>query len=97
MTDWAAWGTSAGTLALAGATFAAIRSSNRSARIAERGLLPGCARCSSSPAAMTPRRRSSSPTAACSRRAERLAGFDACAVGLAAAATYPQMRPRYIP
>jgi hypothetical protein len=41
MTDWAAWGTSAGTLVLDGATFAAIRSSNRSARIAERSLLAG--------------------------------------------------------
>ena len=41
MTDWAAWGTSAGTLVLAGATFAAVRSSNRSARIAERSLLAG--------------------------------------------------------
>lgn len=41
MTDWAAWGTSAGTLVLAGATFAAVRSSNRSARIAERALLAG--------------------------------------------------------
>jgi hypothetical protein len=41
MTDWAAWGTSVGTLVLAGATFAAIRSSNRSARIAERSLLAG--------------------------------------------------------
>jgi hypothetical protein len=41
MTDWAAWGTTVGTLVLAGATFAAIRSSNRSARIAERSLLAG--------------------------------------------------------
>jgi hypothetical protein len=41
MTDWAAWGTSAGTLVLAGATFAAVRSSNRSARVAERALLAG--------------------------------------------------------
>jgi hypothetical protein len=41
MTDWAAWGTSVGTLVLAGATFAAVRSSNRSARIAERALLAG--------------------------------------------------------
>jgi hypothetical protein len=41
MTDWASWGTAAGTLVLAGATFAAIRSSNRSARIAERSLLAG--------------------------------------------------------
>jgi hypothetical protein len=36
MTDWAGWGTSIGTLVLAGATFAAIRSSNRAARSAER-------------------------------------------------------------
>jgi hypothetical protein len=41
MTDWAGWGTSIGTLVLAGATFAALRSSNRSARIAERALLAG--------------------------------------------------------
>jgi hypothetical protein len=41
VTDWAAWGTSLGTLVLAGATFAAVRSSNRSARIAERTLLAG--------------------------------------------------------
>jgi hypothetical protein len=41
MTDWAGWGTSVGTLVLAGATFAAIRSSNRSARIAERALHAG--------------------------------------------------------
>jgi hypothetical protein len=46
MVDWAGWGTSIGTLVLAGATFAAVRSSNRaarsserSARIAERSLL----------------------------------------------------------
>lgn len=36
MIDWAGWGTSIGTLVLAGATFAAIRSSNRAARSAER-------------------------------------------------------------
>jgi hypothetical protein len=41
VTDWAAWGTSAGTLVLAGATFAAVCSSNRSARVAERTLLVG--------------------------------------------------------
>jgi hypothetical protein len=41
VTDWAAWGTSVGTLVLAGATFAAVRSSNHSARIAERTLLVG--------------------------------------------------------
>jgi hypothetical protein len=41
MTDWAAWGTAVGTLALAGTTFVAVRSSNRSARIAERALLAG--------------------------------------------------------
>ena len=39
MTDWAAWGTSIGTLVLAGATFVAVRSSSRMARIAERTLL----------------------------------------------------------
>jgi hypothetical protein len=41
MTDWAAWGTSVGTLVLAGATFASVRSSNRAARIAERALMAG--------------------------------------------------------
>jgi hypothetical protein len=41
MTDWAAWGTTAGTLVLAGATFAAVRSGGRSARVAERTLLVG--------------------------------------------------------
>jgi hypothetical protein len=41
VTDWAGWGTSVGTLVLAGATFIAIRSSNRAARIAERSLLTG--------------------------------------------------------
>lgn len=51
MTDWAAWGTSVGTLVLAGATFAAVRSSNRSARVAERSLLAGLR-----PALTTPRR-----------------------------------------
>jgi hypothetical protein len=39
--DWAGWGTSVGTLVLAGATFFAIRSANRAARIAERSLLAG--------------------------------------------------------
>ena len=41
MTDWAAWGTSVGTLALAGVTLAAVRSSNHAARVAERSLLAG--------------------------------------------------------
>jgi hypothetical protein len=41
MTDWAAWGTSVGTLVLAGATFAAVRSASRSTQIAERALLAG--------------------------------------------------------
>ncbi len=41
MTDWAGWGTSIGTLVLAGATFVSVRSANRSARIAERSLLAG--------------------------------------------------------
>ena len=44
MTDWATvseLGTAAGTLVLAVATFAAVRSSNRSARLAERALLAG--------------------------------------------------------
>ena len=42
MADWstiASFATAAGTLVLAGATFSAVRSSNRSARIAEEGLL----------------------------------------------------------
>jgi hypothetical protein len=41
VTDWASWGTAVGTLVLAGATFAAVRSGNRTARIAERTLLAG--------------------------------------------------------
>jgi hypothetical protein len=41
MTDLAEWGTTVGTLVLAGATFVSIRSSSRSARIAERALLAG--------------------------------------------------------
>ena len=41
MTDWAGWGTAVGTLVLAGATFAAVRSSSRAARVAERTLLAG--------------------------------------------------------
>ena len=44
MTDWATvaeLGTAAGTLGLAMATFASVRSSNRSARLAERSLLAG--------------------------------------------------------
>ena len=44
MADWgtiAEVGTAAGTLALAGATYSAVRSSNRSARLAERSLLLG--------------------------------------------------------
>jgi len=41
MADWASVGTAVGTLVLAGATFAAVRSGNRSARIAERALLAG--------------------------------------------------------
>ena len=42
MADWstiASFATAIGTLVLAGATFSAVRSSNRSARIAEEGLL----------------------------------------------------------
>jgi len=44
VTDWAtiaSVGTAAGTLVLAGATYSAVRSSNRSARIAERSLTDG--------------------------------------------------------
>jgi hypothetical protein len=40
-TEWAEWGTSIGTLVLAVATFASVRSANRSARIAEQALLVG--------------------------------------------------------
>jgi hypothetical protein len=39
--DWASWGTAIGTLVLAAATFASIRSANRSARNAERALQIG--------------------------------------------------------
>jgi hypothetical protein len=39
--DWASWGTAVGTLVLAIATFASIRSANRSARNAERALQIG--------------------------------------------------------
>jgi hypothetical protein len=39
--DWASWGTAVGTLVLALATFASIRSANRSARNAERALQIG--------------------------------------------------------
>lgn len=39
--DWASWGTAVGTLVLAAATFASIRSANRSARNAERALQIG--------------------------------------------------------
>jgi hypothetical protein len=42
MTDWtaiASFATAVGTLVLAVATFSAVRSANRSARIAEEGLL----------------------------------------------------------
>ncbi len=41
MTDWASWGTAVGTLVLAGATFASIRSANRAGRNAERALQVG--------------------------------------------------------
>jgi hypothetical protein len=41
MSDWASVGTAIGTLVLAVATFAAVRSGNRSARIAERALRAG--------------------------------------------------------
>jgi hypothetical protein len=44
VTDWATIGslaTAAGTLVLAGATYSAVRSSNRSARVAERSLMLG--------------------------------------------------------
>ena len=44
MADWqtiSALATAGGTLVLAGATFSAVRSSNRSARIAEQALLAG--------------------------------------------------------
>ena len=41
MTDWASWGTAVGTLVLAGATFASIRSANQAGRNAERALQVG--------------------------------------------------------
>src|SRR3954451_25283522 len=44
MADWptiASLATAAGTLVLAGATFASVRSANRAARVAERSLLAG--------------------------------------------------------
>ena len=44
MVDWvtiSALATAGGTLVLAAATFSAVRSSNRSARVAERALLAG--------------------------------------------------------
>ena len=44
VTDWATLaevGTAAGTLVLAGATFSAVRSANRTAKVAERSLLVG--------------------------------------------------------
>lgn len=44
MADWAtisALATAGGTLVLAGATFASVRSANRAARVAERSLLVG--------------------------------------------------------
>lgn len=40
-TDWASWGTAAGTLVLAVATFASVRYGNRAARNAERALQAG--------------------------------------------------------
>ena len=40
-TDWASWGTAVGTLVLAVATFAAVRSGNRAGRNAERALQAG--------------------------------------------------------
>jgi hypothetical protein len=40
-TDWASWGTAVGTLVLAAATFAAVRSGNRAGRNAERALQAG--------------------------------------------------------
>ncbi len=40
-TDWASWGTAVGTLVLAAATFASVRSGNRAGRNAERALQAG--------------------------------------------------------
>jgi hypothetical protein len=40
-TDWASWGTAVGTLVLALATFASVRSGNRAGRNAERALQAG--------------------------------------------------------
>ena len=63
MTDLAEWGTTVGTLVLAGATFVSIRSSNRSARIAERALLAGQRPLLVVARRKTRHRRSNSPTA----------------------------------
>jgi hypothetical protein len=41
VTDWASWGTAVGTLVLAAATFASVRSANRAGRNAERSLQVG--------------------------------------------------------
>lgn len=41
MSDWASWGTAVGTLVLAAATFASVRSANRAGRNAERALQVG--------------------------------------------------------
>jgi hypothetical protein len=41
VTDWASWGTAVGTLVLAAATFASVRSANRAGRNAEQALQVG--------------------------------------------------------
>ena len=66
MADWAtisSIATAGGTLVLAFATYSAVRSSNRSARIAERSLLLACARCSSPRTRTTRPRRCAGATA----------------------------------
>ena len=48
MNDWttvSSLATGVGTLVLAVATFASVRSANRAAHAAERSLWPACARC----------------------------------------------------
>ena len=57
-TDWASWGTAIGTLVLAVATFASVRSGNRAGRNAEHGgTRPDCAPSSSHPGRMKPCKR----------------------------------------
>ena len=56
-TDWASWGTAIGTLVLAVATFASVRSGNRAGRNAGARTRPDCALSSLHPGRMKPCRR----------------------------------------